>query len=156
DKDGGVGTDTTTITVHNVAPTVDAGPNAALDEGASLALPPATYHDPGALDTHTATVDWGDGTPPVAAPAVGGHVAATHVYDDNGVYTATVTVTDNVGAATSDSFAVTVRNVAPTVDAGPDLVAAWGLPVAFVGTVSDPSKADTAAGLHAAWTFGDG
>src|SRR5262249_30462717 len=106
DNDGGAGTDTTKVTVHNLAPTVEAGPNASLAEGSSLALPPATYHDAGSLDTHTATVDWGDGTPPAAAPAVGGNVAATHVYDDNGVYTATVTVADDDGGMGSDAFTV--------------------------------------------------
>src|SRR5262249_46087644 len=97
-----------------------------------------------------------DGTPPAAAPAVGGNVAATHVYDDNGVYTATVTVADDDGGMGSDAFTVTVRNVAPTVDAGPDITAQWGMPVAFVGAVSDPSRAAPAAGPPPTWTFGDG
>jgi PKD repeat protein len=32
----------------------------------------------------------------------------------------------------------------------------WGLPVRFVGSATDPSTADTAAGLNPAWSFGDG
>src|SRR4029079_19173365 len=76
--------------------------------------------------------------------------------DDNGVYTATVTVADDDGASSSDTLAVTVRNVAPSVNAGPDVTAPWGIRVAFVGTVTDPSGVDTAAGLHPSWSLGDG
>jgi hypothetical protein len=46
--------------------------------------------------------------------------------------------------------------VAPRVDAGPDASGYWGVPVGLVGVVADPSAADTAAGLRAAWSFGDG
>lgn len=51
------------ITVNNVAPTVDAGLDQVIYEGDALTLDPATSNDKGTLDTHTATVDWGDGSP---------------------------------------------------------------------------------------------
>ena len=68
----------------------------------------------------------------------------------------TVTVTDKHGGVGSDTLTVTVRNVAPTVDAGAVESAYWGFPVAFAGSASDPSNADTAAGFAFAWSFGDG
>ena len=63
----------------------------------------ATFTDPG-IDTHTATIDWGDGT---LAPAdvSGTSVAGTHTYADNGVYTVTVSVADDDGATGSDTAA---------------------------------------------------
>ena len=80
-------------------------------------------NDRGTLDTHTATIDWGDGTatearvvtespfgPPGSTSGANGTIAGTHVYADNGVYTVTVTVTDDDGAATSDNFTVTLVN----------------------------------------------
>jgi hypothetical protein len=51
---------TTTVTVSNVDPTVAIAPGqvTAIDEGDSGTVT-ATYSDPGWLDTHTATIDWG-------------------------------------------------------------------------------------------------
>ena len=62
DDDGGEGTDSLVVTVNNVAPTVDAGEDQKSDEGDKVSLDPATFNDKGTLDTHTATIDWGDGT----------------------------------------------------------------------------------------------
>ena len=63
DKDGGVDTSFTTVTVGNVAPIVTPVADVvSVEQGFELVLSPnATFTDPGALDTHTATVDWDDG-----------------------------------------------------------------------------------------------
>ena len=76
----------------------------------------------GLLDTHTATIDWGDGTRSRrgrSAPT-GRRVdtlrrdgGGSHVYADDGVYTVTVTVTDDDGGVDADTLTVTVTNVAP-------------------------------------------
>ena len=128
DDDGGVGSDTLTVTVQNVAPVVDAGVDQTASEGAVVHLAPATFHDSGTLDTHTATIDWGDGSavaagvvtespfgPPGSTSGQNGTVSGTHVYADNGAYTVTVTVTDDEGASTSNTLVVTVVNVPPVV-----------------------------------------
>ena len=61
DDDGGVGVDTLLVGVGNVIPAVNAGPDQATSEGTSSSwLRPAT--DVGLADTHTATINWGDGT----------------------------------------------------------------------------------------------
>ncbi|MCP3980237.1 MAG: hypothetical protein GY716_13105, partial [bacterium] len=62
DDDGAVDCELFPILVRNVAPAVEAGPDAGVGAGLPFALDQATYADPGSLDTHTATVDWGDGT----------------------------------------------------------------------------------------------
>src|SRR5439155_1625324 len=75
------------------------------------------FVDDGKLDTHTATVDWGDGSP--VSPAVvseangSGAVTGSHTYADDGTYQVTVTVLDNFGDEDTKSFHVTVNNVAP-------------------------------------------
>src|SRR5947209_15654859 len=106
----------------NVAPSVAAGADRTVDEGALLALAPATFNDAGTADTHTASIDWGDGSskdPGLVTEANGdGTVDGSHVYADNGTFTVTVCVTDNGGATGCDSFHVTVNNVAPSVAAG--------------------------------------
>jgi PKD repeat protein len=133
------GSDTLTVTVQNVAPAVDAGPDQWVDEGMVVSLSPATFNDLGTLDLHTATIDWGDGTPveignvqaspygpPGSTTGVDGTVAGDHVYADNGTYTVTVTVTDDDLASTADTFMLTVENVVPVVNAGVDQVVSEG------------------------------
>ena len=65
----------------------------------------ATFSDADLLDTHTATIDWGDGTVPTDGVVVeadgSGTVSGTHAYMDAGVYTVTITVTDGFGEDTS-------------------------------------------------------
>ncbi|MDB5390747.1 MAG: hypothetical protein JWM11_6393, partial [Planctomycetaceae bacterium] len=111
------------VSVQNIAPSVQAGNDQVTDEGTSIKLT-GSFIDPGLLDTHTATIDWGDGTPaqPVAVTEANGAgtVIASHAYANENVYTATLTVTDDESASASDSFTVTVRNVAPRVEAGTD------------------------------------
>jgi uncharacterized repeat protein (TIGR01451 family) len=119
DDDGGVGSDTLTVTVNNVAPTVQAGSNQTINEGDTISLDPATFTDPGVLDTHTATIGWGDGTvePGTVTEAGGsGSVEGSHIYPVAGTYTVTVTVTDKDGGVGSDTFMVEVSGTQPVSD----------------------------------------
>jgi hypothetical protein len=94
-------------------PIVDAGPDAVIHEGDTF-VSSGSFDDPGA-DTWTATVDYGDGTGTQALPLVGKSFSLDHLYGDDGVYTVTVTVTDNGGGVGIDTATVTVPNAPPEV-----------------------------------------
>ncbi len=94
-------TDDVRVTVTNAAPVVSpGGVSFATEKGVSLVT--ATFTDPGVVDTHTATVDWGDGTDPVSVPVLAqgtgwGEVQAAHTYTTDGTFTVTVTLSDDDG-----------------------------------------------------------
>ena len=98
------------VMVINVDPTVDAGANQTVNEGDLVSLDPSTFNDLGTLDEHTATINWGDGTPveagtvdespfgpPGSTAGADGEVSGSHAYGDDGAYTVTVTVIDDNG-----------------------------------------------------------
>ncbi len=125
------------------APTVDAGADRTADEGQTVTLT-ATFTDPDAGGTHTATIDWGDGTV-VDAIVAAGQVSGGHAYADNGAYTVTVTVTDDTGLFGTDSLIATVNNVAeaPTVNAGADRTANEGQTLSLTATFTDADAGNT-------------
>ncbi|TPW18147.1 MAG: PDK repeat-containing protein [bacterium] len=138
DDDGGNAVRTFTAAIGNAAPTLGAMPDQVAREGAFIQLPPAPFADVGYLDSHTATVDWGDGTaeptadialtstPGGQGTATAGTVQASHAYGDNGAFTVVVTVRDDDGASSSSTFRVSVGNEAPALASLPDQAAVEG------------------------------
>ena len=152
DDDGGAGSDTTIVTVNNVAPAVNAGADAAISEGGTFASS-GSFIDPGA-DTWTATVNYGDGSGAASLALSGKSFALSHLYKDNGTFGVAVTVTDSDASSGSDTIQVTVSNVAPVVAAGPDQKMKLGVPVSLPpATFTDPGVLDTHT---AAIIWGDG
>ncbi|MEK7862813.1 MAG: CHRD domain-containing protein, partial [Chloroflexota bacterium] len=114
-----VSTDATvalTIKPVNDAPVVDAGADLTVDEGTAFSRAGA-FSDPDLGDTWTATVDYGDGSGVQALALSGLAFELSHVYADNGLYTARVTVRDDAGAVGTATLGVTVQNVAPALTA---------------------------------------
>jgi PKD repeat protein len=146
-NNGPTATTQRTLTITNLAPTVNIGSDQTSNEGQSTTFN-GTYTDPGILDTHTLQWNFGDGTTQT------GTLIPTHIYADNGIYTVTLTVTDNDGATTTDNLVVTVNNIAPTINnlTGP-VTLNEGQTATFSATATDPGTLDT---LAYTWTFNDG
>ena len=92
--------DTTTATIYNVAPTITSLgglPTDPISIGETIELT-STFTDPGIYDTHTATIEWGDGTE-TAGTVSDNMVTASHTYGDAGVYTVILTVIDDDGGS---------------------------------------------------------
>ena len=132
------------VTVLNVDPVVDAPTSAMVAEGSTLTLT-ANFTDAGVEDTHTAVIDWGDGTVDgwdVTESGGSGSVTGTHVYPDNrlGNYSITVTVLDDDGGDGADSTPTTVTNVNPAVTPASGQTAIQNVPITLqVATFSDPA-----------------
>ncbi|HEX5220507.1 MAG TPA: phosphatidylinositol-specific phospholipase C domain-containing protein [Verrucomicrobiae bacterium] len=96
---------TTTVTVNNVAPSLNLGANTGVALGDSFNRS-CFFKDPGS-DSWTVTVDYGDGTPPVNVSHINKNFQLAKAYPTSGTRTVTVSVND--GTATGqDSIQVTV------------------------------------------------
>jgi len=99
-------TDTADVAVLNVDPTVDAiemTPSTAVVKVGELVSASASFTDPGTLDTHTATWDWGD-TLTDDVDLATSPVSGSHAYTAAGVYTIELTVTDDDGGSGTATY----------------------------------------------------
>ncbi|WP_026840924.1 PKD domain-containing protein [Citrifermentans bremense] len=140
----------TVVTVLNVAPAVNPLPAAAIKEGALYAAA-GSFTDPG-TDSWSATVDYGDGGGVQPLPLSGKAFSLSHVYPRDGVYDLKVTVSDDDGGVGSATAKVTVGNVAPVVNAGPDGSIADGATFTSSGYFTDPGADSWSATVN----YGDG
>jgi PKD repeat protein len=136
----------TTVTVSNAAPVV-AVPNVSAPPVVTgqMVSADSSFTDAGTNDHHTATINWGDGSP--IAPATvaysgpgAGHASATHPYAAPGDYIVTLTVTDDDGASSSRSKSVHV-NGPPIVTVNNPYAGFEGTPAQLLDvTASDPDN----------------
>ncbi|WP_376792823.1 PKD domain-containing protein, partial [Thermoflexus sp.] len=157
DKDDGFTTYITTVTVNNVPPIVTAPSNQTADEGTLQAFDLGAFSDPGADASWQVEVDWGDGTQAVSfTMATSGSLGLlNHIYEDDGVYTVTVTVTDKDRASGQAQFQITVNNVPPEVEdllSTPSVINEGGS-ITLTGRIDDPGVRDLIT-VSVAW--GDG
>lgn len=116
DKDGGFTDYVTTITVNNVAPEIttfscDATFDEKAAENVGVALSVA-FTDPGALDVHTARIDWDDGSDPDGDGIVGETIVlptgdrsffASHPYTAGGIYHISIILEDDDTGSDDDT-----------------------------------------------------
>jgi PKD repeat protein len=106
DDDGGSTSTTRSVTIDNVAPTIDTFSAPGGDEGTLLSYLSTYYNDGVSPDPYPSP--WG--TFPFSATDT-----IDHTYGDNGVYTITMIVEDDDGGSVTRSTDVTIDNVAPTI-----------------------------------------
>jgi len=99
------------LTVNNVAPEVNAGPDDIVNESETY-VGSGSFTDPGD-DTWSATVDYGDASGIQPLTLSDKTFNLSHIYADDGVYALTVTVTDDDGDTGTDTLQVTVIDVSP-------------------------------------------
>jgi len=103
------------------------------------------FRDPDPNDTHTASVDWGDGTiedADVLEFDGSGSVYASHIYRSPGTFNVTLTITDSDDVSASAALLVTVLNDAPSLWAIDDQSVEQGRAAFITTRLSDPDGGD--------------
>lgn len=133
----------------NIPPIADAGPDQTVSAGQSVSFSGATSYDPDGYVTNYAW-NFGDGS-------TGSGITASHTYKNPGIYTVTLSVTDDKGAAGTDTAVITIQQVIlnkpPVADAGPDQTVIQGKPLSFSAKASYDRDGYI---VSYAWDFGDG
>jgi VCBS repeat-containing protein len=146
DENGGEDADSTTVTVHNIAPVITelvTGVSGGCDSSddhrgeyrdsrhhdyrkddhrshrndhgeAGQYTISGLFTDPGTMDTHAATVDWGDGavSEAVVTDSGGsGAFSASHTYASGGIYEVTISLTDDDGGVATRTTTIMAPGV---------------------------------------------
>lgn len=145
DDDDGRSVGSTSVAVENVAPAIELEAALPVAENSLFHLR-GVFNDPGRFDTHTATINWGDGSVIEEAIVAGSPIApgeqavltGSHYYADDGQYQVSVTVSDNDGGSSIATLDVEVFNSVPELVVGGPLNALEGAFVELEGiTFSD-------------------
>jgi PKD repeat protein len=114
------GEDTVEVTVNNIDPLFESlslFPNDAVYPNTAVQVT-GTFSDPGILDAHTITFDWGDGSSVARDLDAGVFVlSGSHSYAKAGNYTVLVTILDDDGGMCNRSMKVVVKT--PPVPSAP-------------------------------------
>lgn len=113
--------DGATVTVSNVAPTVDAGAVQSLASSDVFSFS-GTFSDPGIVDAPWSyTIDWGDGSAESegSTDSQNAPITDSHQYCTPGAYTVSLSVTDKDGGADLDALELTVELFSVGIDVRP-------------------------------------
>ena len=155
DKDGGVTEYSASVTIANVAPSATFEAPSAVDEGSGIDLALTGPTDPSSVDTAAGfeyAFDCGSGF-----GGFGTTSTATCSTNDNGTRTVGAKIRDKDGAVTEYGTTVTIDNVAPSATFTAGSPVNEGSDIALsLGSATDPSTVDTAAGFEFAFDCGSG
>jgi hypothetical protein len=155
DGDGGSTTQSRSVTVNNVNPTIALGGTGSATAGQAYTLNLGAVTDPG-TDTPTSyVIDWGDGTP--AQTVAAGTASVTHTYAAAGNFAVGVSVVDEDGSFSAGSQAVVVNPASATLsfEAGPNATLNEGSTFTRTLTLND-GEDNGAAGWTYTIDYGDG
>jgi hypothetical protein len=154
DDNGACATSSTTVTINNVAPTIASVTNSGpVDEGSAATITVNATDPAGVLDPLSYEFDCDDNGLYEITPQAANSASCTYA-DGPSSHTVNVRVTDGDGGADTDSTAVTVDNVEPTIAiSGASNVNEGSLYSLTLGAVTDPG-ADTVTAYVVHW--GDG
>eukprot|EP01104_Vermistella_antarctica_P010883 TRINITY_DN2952_c0_g1_i2.p1 TRINITY_DN2952_c0_g1~~TRINITY_DN2952_c0_g1_i2.p1 ORF type:complete len:2699 (+),score=727.24 TRINITY_DN2952_c0_g1_i2:219-8315(+) len=142
DNGGLTDSGTASAQVLNQRPTIPTLTVADVGEGETTALV-GNVDDPGVVDALTLAVNWGDGDSFSGVTLASWTLNYGHTYpSDDGVYTVTVTVADEVETTTS-TVTTKVLNVAPTLSNGTINNVIQGDVTHATGVIMDPGPFDT-------------
>ena len=118
DNGGGSDTDSVVVTVNNIPPTlsgITVNP-ATITVGGSTTLS-GSLNDVSTFDSHSVTINWGDGSPNTILNLAVGSTAfnATHQYNASGTFDLGVTATDDDMGSASAAVSLTVNPLPPAV-----------------------------------------
>jgi hypothetical protein len=139
-----------TVTVANVAPVITSFTDASSPTSKAPAGVPLSYSlaftDPGALDTHTVTIGWGDGTKASVYTLPAGQLtfAPTHTYAKAGSYYVTVALVDKDGGAAPSKAAFAYIGAPPVMAVGAAAPAVTAGAAAIPASVA-PAPAEAAS-----------
>ena len=120
---GQTASDTTEIRIRNAAPSVSPIEPRFVTTGATVGIE-AQFTDPGPVDTHSATVDWGSGSAAanVSQSSGGGTVTAQTTASGVGSTQAVLCVQDDDGGQACESFELTVVEPPSITEPAPRVV----------------------------------
>jgi hypothetical protein len=132
---------------NNVPPTANAGGPYSGVEGSPVTFDATGSTSVCGFSSLTMTWNFSDG-------GVAYGPSPQHTFVDNGVYSGLLTATDSDGNVATTTFSVTISNVNPTVDAGPDQQNDWGRTIFFHANGADAGAIDNGSLLYT-WNFND-
>ena len=147
DEDGGRSAAVSRSVTIGPAFTAGAGSDVTADEGSTITFAGTAS---GGFNPLSFFWDFGDGA------AASGSLAPSHIYKEEGSYTATLIVIDARGTHIQSSVVATINAVAPTVSVTGPTSGNVGSPVTFVASATSPSSVDRFTGFTYNWDFGDG
>ncbi|MDA0771255.1 MAG: PKD domain-containing protein [Chloroflexi bacterium] len=99
-----------TLVVPNANPVVTAAADLAVYDLSPLNLTVGSFTDGDLGDTHTATIDWGDGSLVDSGTPAVGPISGMHSYATSSAYSVIVSVTDSDGGSGTATFNIVVQN----------------------------------------------